>query len=161
MPHDSEKGRTDSVSRTISASPEKIYSAFSDGETYMKWLPPPNMTGRALEYEFEPGGRYRIELRYRDGGAGKTTSDSDISMGRFVELSPGRRIRQTVEFESDDEALARGMTMTMTWTFEPRQQGTEVRVTAEGVPRAIRREDHLEGLTASLDNLGRFVERST
>ena len=159
MPHDSEKGRTDSVSRTILASPEEIYSAFSDGETYMKWLPPPNMTGRALEYEFEPGGRYRIELRYRDGGAGKTTSDSDISKGRFIELSPGRRIRQTVEFESDDEVLARGMTMT--WTFELRQQGTEVRVTAEGVPRAISREDHLKGLTASLDNLGRFVERST
>jgi hypothetical protein len=38
MPHDSEKGRTDSVSRMISASPEEIYSAFSDGETYMKWL---------------------------------------------------------------------------------------------------------------------------
>jgi uncharacterized protein YndB with AHSA1/START domain len=159
MPHDSAKGRTDTVSKLISASPEEIYSAFSSGETYIKWLPPPNMTGRALEYEFEPGGRYRIELRYRDGGAGKTTSDSDISRGRFVELSPGRRIRQTVEFESDVEALAGEMMMT--WTFEPRQQGTEVSVTAEGVPRAIIREDHIKGLIASLENLGRFVERST
>jgi hypothetical protein len=34
------------------------------------------MTGRALEYDFRDGGRYRIELRYDDGtaaGSGKTT----------------------------------------------------------------------------------------
>ena len=122
----------------------------------MKWLPPPNMTGRALEYRFQPGGRYRVELRYRDGGAGKTTGDSDVSKGRFVELVPGRRIRQTVEFESDDEALARGMTMT--WTFEPRETGTQVTVTSDGVPPEIGREDHLKGLTGSLDNLARLVE---
>ena len=124
----------------------------------MKWLPPPNMMGRALEYRFEQGGRYRVELRYRDGGAGKTTGDSDVSKGTFVELVPGRRIRQTVEFESGNEALASGMTMT--WTFEPRQGGTQVTVTAEGVPPEIGREDHLEGLTASLENLARFVEGS-
>ena len=97
MPHERAKERTDSATRLISASAVSIYAAFGDGETYMKWLPPPNMTGRALEYLFEQGGRYRIELRYRDGGAGKTTGDSDVSRGTFVELVPGRRIRQTAK----------------------------------------------------------------
>lgn len=153
-------GRTDSATKLIMATPEQLYAAFADGETLMQWLPPPNMTGRALEYQFREGGRYRIELRYRDGaqGAGKTTGDSDISTGLFVQLVPNRRIRETVEFETFDGGLAHGMTMT--WTFEPRREATEVTVTAENVPAAIGREDHIEGLTASLENLGKFIGRS-
>ncbi len=153
--------RTDRATKVILASAEQLYGAFADGETLMQWLPPPNMTGRALDYEFREGGRYRIELRYRSGshGAGKTTGDSDMSTGRFVHLVPNRRIRQTVEFETDDESLAQGMTMT--WTFEPQAEATEVIVTADNVPAAIDREDHIEGLTASLENLARFVGRTS
>ena len=152
------EGRTDRATKVILASAEQLYAAFADGDTLMQWLPPPNMTGRALVYEFREGGRYRIELRYRSGGqgAGKTTGDSDISIGRFVDLVPNRRIRQTVAFETDDGALARGMRMT--WTFEPQLEATEVIVTADNVPAAIGREDHVEGLVASRENLARFVE---
>ena len=152
-------GRTDIACRVIPASAERVYAAFADGETVMRWLPPGNMTGRALAYDFRVGGAYRIELRFRDGeGAGKTTGDSDVSKGRFIELVPGRAIRQTVEFESDDPELARGMTMA--WRFEPRGGETEVTVTAAGVPAAIGKKDHLAGLNASLDNLARFVARA-
>lgn len=158
--HSRSKRRTDTVTRLIPASAEQLYAAFADGETLMQWLPPPNMTGRALDYEFREGGTYRIELRYRDGshGAGKTTGDSDISRGRFVHLVPNLMIRETVEFETNNRELAHGMTMT--WTFEPRQEATQVTVMAENVPAAIGREDHLEGLNASLENLARFAGRS-
>lgn len=152
-------GRTDTASRLIHASPERIYAAFADGSTLMNWLPPRGMTGRALEYRFEEGGHYRIELRYGDESQspGKTTDRTDVTKGRFVELVAGRRIRQTVEFESDDEAFSRGMTMT--WTFDPAPDGALVSVTAENVPAAIGKEDHDEGLTSSLANLAAFVER--
>jgi uncharacterized protein YndB with AHSA1/START domain len=157
MGNDHAKGRIDSASKLIPAPAEQIYAAFADGKTLMRWLPPPNMTGRALEYQFCEGGRYRIELRYRDSGqgTGKTTGDSDISSGCFMELVPGRTIRQTVEFESEDAALARAMTMT--WNFVPLGEATEVTVTAQNVPAAIAEDDHLEGLNSSLGNLARFV----
>ncbi len=153
------KGRTDTASRLIQASPESIYEAFTDGSTLMNWLPPHGMTGRALEYQFEEGGHYRIELRYGDESqsSGKTTDRTDVSKGRFVELVAGRRIRQTVEFESDDKAFSREMTMT--WTFDPAPQGASVSVTAENVPSGISMVDHNEGLTSSLENLAAFVER--
>lgn len=149
--------RTDSASRVIDASPSDIFDAFADGETLMKWMPPPGMTGRALAYRFTTGGRYRIELTYRDGGggSGKTTGDSDISNGEFVEIVPNRLIRQTVHFESGDPALAQGMTMQ--WTFDPAPGGTNVTVTATDVPAAIGEADHVQGLNASLDNLAAFV----
>lgn len=159
MTAESLKGRTDTASRLIYASSERIYEAFTDGSTLMQWLPPHGMTGRALEYRFEEGGQYRIELRYGDEmqGSGKTTDRTDVTKGRFVELVAGRRIRQTVEFESDDKAFSREMTMI--WAFDPAPQGTSVSVTADNVPSGISKEDHDKGLTLSLEQLATFVER--
>lgn len=127
----------------------------------MQWLPPAGMTGRGLEYDFRGGGRYRIELRYADetSAPGKTTGGTDITRGRFVELVPGRRIVQSVEFESSDPAFAGEMTMT--WSFEAAPGGALVTVTADNVPSGIRKADHDAGLRSSLDNLAGFFERST
>ncbi len=90
--------------------------------------------------------------------SGKTTGGSDITLGRFVELVPGRRIVQSVEFESSDRAYSGEMTMT--WSFEPAPEGAMVTVTADNVPGGISKADHDAGLRSSLDNLARFVERS-
>jgi uncharacterized protein YndB with AHSA1/START domain len=156
---DGRPNRTDSASRLIQAPAEGLYAAFRDADTLMAWLPPASMTGRALEYEFRDGGRYRIELRYRDGDhqAGKTRADRHISKGRFIELVAGRRIRQTVEFESEEGPVGSGMTMT--WTFVATATATEVTVMAERVPGSIDKADHLKA-NSSLDNLARFAERS-
>lgn len=150
--------RMDTANRVIQAEPQALYRAFADGDTLMQWLPPGGMQGRALEYDFREGGRYRIELRYVGDGeaAGKSSARSDISHGRFEELVEGERIRQTVRFESDDPAFHGEMTMT--WTFAPEANGTRVTVTAEHVPPGITPEDHAQGLNASLDNLAAFVQ---
>jgi uncharacterized protein YndB with AHSA1/START domain len=153
------RGRIDEARRLIHAAPEQIYAAFLDASALMAWLPPGNMTGRVLELDAREGGRYRIELRYADGardGVGKTTGRTDVSKGHFVEMVPGRRIKQSVEFESNDPAFAEAMIIT--WSFEATLQGTLVTVTAENVPSAIRKEDHDAGLRSSLENLARFVE---
>jgi uncharacterized protein YndB with AHSA1/START domain len=124
----------------------------------MAWLPPGRMTGRALEYDFREGGRYRIELTYDESAgpsAGKTTARTDVSTGRFLSVDPGERIVQTVEFESEDPSLAGEMVMT--WSFEPVPGGTRVTVTADNVPSGISQADHDAGLRASLENLARYL----
>jgi uncharacterized protein YndB with AHSA1/START domain len=124
----------------------------------MAWLPPGDMEGRALEYDFREGGRYRIELTYVENAepdSGKTTSNTDISSGRFVSLEPGKRIVQTVEFESTDASVAGEMVMT--WSLEAVQSGTRVTITAENVPPGITQADHDEGLLSSLENLARYL----
>lgn len=151
-------GRTDTASLLIAAPPDTLYRAFADAEALMAWLPPADMTGRALEYDFREGGRYRLELTYGDAsavGAGKTSSQTDVSSGRFVALEVNRRITQSVEFDSADESFAGEMLMT--WRFEPAPSGTLVTITAEGVPHGIRPEDHDQGLRSSLENLARFA----
>lgn len=151
-------GRSDSAVRLIRASPEAIYGAFVDSEALMAWLPPEGMSGRALLFEPREGGRYRIELRLEGEGhgvSGKTTERTDVAGGRFLELVPGERIVQTVEFDSADPDFAG--TMVMTWTFDAQSEATLVTVSAADVPPGISAEDHRAGLASSLENLARFV----
>src|SRR4051794_12608108 len=99
-------GRTDSASRVIDASLERLYAALTDPEALAEWLPPNGMTGAFEWFDATPGGGYRMRLTYRGAGTGKTTSDSDVVNARFVELQLPRRVVQEVQFVSDDPALA-------------------------------------------------------
>lgn len=150
--------RIDRAALEIAATPEELYAAFADPAKLMEWLPPGSMTGRALEYDFREGGRYRIALTYDEtspASVGKTEGRTDVSTGRFLTLEPGRRIVQSVEFESTDVAFAGEMLMT--WVFEPTPAGTKVTITAENVPSGISPADHDAGLHSSLENLARFM----
>ena len=156
------EGRTDSASLVVAAGPDAIYGALADPAQLVKWLPPGNMTGRILEYDFREGGRYRIELTYADDApstAGKTSERTDVSVGRFVSLERNKRIVESVEFEATDAAFAGEMTMS--WTFAEMSAGTRVTVTAENVPAGIRKQDHDAGLRSSLENLARHVAART
>jgi hypothetical protein len=57
-------------------------------------LPPGEMTGSIEQFDARPGGSYRMVLTYRDtpGSPGKSTPDSDLVEGRFIEPVPGVRV---------------------------------------------------------------------
>jgi uncharacterized protein YndB with AHSA1/START domain len=147
--------RTDEASRFIPADPDLIYRALIDPAAVAEWLPPTGMAGRIDEWDARPGGAYRMTLTYDQAGGGKSTADSDVVKGRFVELVPGERMVQTGDFESDDPAFAG--TMRMTWMLEPAATGTLVHIRADDVPQGITAEDHATGLASSLENLAAFV----
>ncbi len=150
--------RVDSASRRISATPQVLYRAFADPAAMEDWLPPGDMTGTMLHFDFREGGSYRMRLTYAEpqAGRGKSSEDSDEVAVRLRSLEEGRRIEQEVTFESEDPAFS-GI-MRMTWTFQPEEDGTLVTVRAENVPEGIRPEDHQAGLSSSLENLAAFVE---
>jgi uncharacterized protein YndB with AHSA1/START domain len=151
--------RTDSASRVVAAPPEPVYAALVDEEALATWLPPEGMTARFERFDPTPGGSYRLVLTYRDaaGASGKATPDSDVVEARYIELVPGVRVVQAVDFASDDPAFAG--TMTMTWEVRAVDAGTRVEITATDVPDGISAEDHAAGLASSLANLARYVER--
>lgn len=151
--------RTDRASRIIKASPQTIYRAFIDPVAWLSWLPPKGMKGRLHAFDPRAGGGYRLELTYlgaEHAGQGKTSQNSDVVEGEFLELVPGRRIVQRVSFQSDDPAFAGAMTMT--WRLTPVPDGTEVAIICENVPPGIRAEDHDAGLRSTLANLAAFTE---
>jgi uncharacterized protein YndB with AHSA1/START domain len=117
------------------------------------------MTGRFERFDARPGGSYRLVLTYSDasGAPGKATAESDIVEARFVDIVPGERVVQAVDFVSDDPAYAG--TMIMTWAVSAADAGTRVDIVAEDVPDGISAEDHAAGLASSLTNLAAYVEQ--
>lgn len=91
-----------------------------------------------------------------ESAAGKSSKNTDVVDGRFVDLVPGKCIVQAFQFESDDPAFAG--TMTMTWTLKAIDGGTSVTVVADDVPSGISRADHEVGMNSTLVNLAAFVE---
>jgi uncharacterized protein YndB with AHSA1/START domain len=151
--------RTDTATRVIAAPLPHVYAALVDRDALMAWLPPEGMTARFERFDPRPGGSYRLILTYADASAapGKATADTDIVEARYVEVVPGARVVQAVDFVSDDPAFAG--TMSMTWEVSAVDGGTLVVVTANDVPDGISAEDHATGLASSLANLAACVER--
>ena len=151
--------RTDRGSRVMAAPPSRVWAALVDPEALAAWLPPGEMTGRFERFDARPGGSYRLVLTYSDaaGAPGKATADSDVVDARFVDIVPGERVVQAVDFVSDDPAYAG--TMTMTWEVTAVEAGTRADIVAEDVPDGISAEDHAAGLASSLANLAAYAER--
>lgn len=158
MNNQAKNRRIDTVSKIIEASPQTLYQAFMDKSSLVKWLPPEGMTGEISLFEPVVGGKFQITLTYEDENAsqGKTTENTDTVEGNFIELVPNKKIVEAGVFDSDDPTFAENMVMT--WYFEEVVQGTKVIIVAENVPEDINKEDHLDGLNSTLENLGRFVK---
>jgi uncharacterized protein YndB with AHSA1/START domain len=150
--------RTDTATRVIAAPPDRVYGALVDPDALAVWLPPDGMSGRFERFEARTGGSYRMILTYAEASTppGKATADSDIVEAQFVELVPGVRVVQAVDFVSDDPSYAG--TMTMTWEVAAADQGAEVTFRADNVPSGISAEDHAAGLASSLANLAAYLE---
>src|ERR1700750_3097622 len=117
------------------------------------------MTALSERFTPRPGGSYRLVLTYTDasGARGKATADSDIVEVRYVDIVPGERVVQAVDFVSDDPAYAG--TMTMTWGVTAVEAGTRVDIVAEDVPDGVSAEDHAAGHSSSLGKLAAYVTR--
>jgi uncharacterized protein YndB with AHSA1/START domain len=152
MPH------TDTASRLIAAPAERVYAALVDPEQLLAWLAPQGMTARFEHFDARRGGSYRLVLTYQDAGRqrGKTTADSDVVEARYVDLVPGVRVVQEIDFESDESSFAG--TMTMTWQLSAGDGGTLIEITAANVPDGISAADHAIGMASSLANLAEHLE---
>jgi uncharacterized protein YndB with AHSA1/START domain len=145
--------RTDTASRTIAAPPGRVIDALLDPAALVAWLPPDGMSGRFEHFDARPGGSYRLVLTYADpsGAPGKSSADTDVVDVRFVEITPGARVVQEVDFVSEDPAFAG--TMTMTWQVTAAGDGTLVELRADDVPPGISAQDHAAGMASSLAHL--------
>jgi uncharacterized protein YndB with AHSA1/START domain len=149
---------TTQVTRLIHAPRDAVYRACVDPDALAAWRVPDNMSAEVHEFEARQGGRFRMSLSYDDperSGAGKTTDRTDTFQGRFVELVPGERIVEVIEFESADPSFAGEMRMTT--SLADAHDGTSVTVLSEDIPRGIRPEDNEEGTRQALDKLAALV----
>ena len=148
---------TDVGRATIEASPHEVFAALVDAQARSVWLPPAGMSGRFDWFDARPGGGYRMTLAYDDEATcGKSTQDTDVVEVRFVAVDEPRKLVEEAVFVSDDPSFAG--TMTMTWSLDPVEAGTQVTITATGVPDGISSEDHVMAFASTLKNLNQYVQ---
>ncbi|WP_269930711.1 SRPBCC domain-containing protein [Aminobacter sp. HY435] len=149
-------------SRQIAAAPIAVYKAFLDPDAVLSWRPPEGMRAEIHSFEPREGGAFRMAFIYSDtthSAPGKTSDHIDLFDGRFVELVPGEKIVEAIEFLTNDPAFA-GVMRVVT-TLKPIPQGTEVTMRCENVPRGISEADHIEGMNSTLQNLADYLEPRT
>lgn len=134
--------------RVLRAPPERVYRAFLDPDAMAKWLPPHGFTGKVHELDARVGGTYRMSF------TNFSTGQSHAFGGRYLELVPNERIRNTDRF--DDPNLPGEMITTV--ALKAVACGTELGVVQEGIPEAIPTESCYLGWQESLALLAQLVE---
>ncbi|HET8523176.1 MAG TPA: SRPBCC domain-containing protein [Thermomicrobiales bacterium] len=146
--------------RLVHAPRARVYQAFINPDDLLAWLPPGEMTGRFHEFDARVGGGYRMSLFYPPAEQtfrGKTADNEDLVNVRFVELSPPRKLVETVIFDSPNPAFAGEMLLTVTLDEAP--GGTNVTMRFENLPPGLRPEDNEAGAELSLGQLARYLQQ--
>ena len=87
-----------SLVRTIKATPEKVFAAWTEPKTLKKWMSPTEQMEVAVaETDLRVGGRYRIVMREPDGKEHKVA-------GVYKEIENPKRIAFTWGWEGSPEA---------------------------------------------------------
>jgi uncharacterized protein YndB with AHSA1/START domain len=137
-----------SLHRVITASPEKLFRAFSDPLAHATWLPPYGFICEVHEMDFKVGGKYRMSFINFSTGNGHSFG------GEFLEIKQNEFIKYSDKFE--DPNLPGEMTTTV-WLNKV-SVGTELKIVQTGIPDAIPAEMCYLGWQESLDKLKRLVE---
>lgn len=148
---------TTRLSRTIRAPRDVIYRALIDPAAVQRWMVPDGMTSHVHAFDAREGGTFRISLTYEDPAAdGKTSAHTDTFHGTFVELVPGSKVVQVIEFESDDPAMQGEMTVS--YVLTEHNDGTELVGVHENVPAGVSPSANELGWRMSIGKLAALVE---
>lgn len=134
--------------RVFTASPEKVFKAFTDADAMASWLPPYGFVGKVHSMDFRVGGSYKMSF------INFTTGNSHTFGGEYLEIVPNELIKYSDQF--DDPNLSGQMITTV--TFKKVLCGTELFAIQEGIPEIIPAEMCYLGWQESLDKLKRLVE---
>lgn len=131
------------VRRTIPASPQRVYQAWTDPKILADWFAPSaDFTTIVHGADARVGGAYRIEMRNASGA-------SHIAVGEYRELVPGKRLAFTWRW-----AEKAGMTETLvTVEFQPEGTQTVVVLTHTLFQTPADRDDHTKGWNGCLSRL--------
>ncbi len=137
-----------SLHRVITASPEKLFRAFSDPLAHSTWLPPYGFVCEVHEMDFKVGGKYRMSFINFSTGNGHSFG------GEYLEIKANEFIKYSDRF--DDPNLP-GEMITTVWLNKV-SVGTELKIVQTGIPNVIPAEMCYLGWQESLDKLKKLVE---
>ena len=111
----------------FTASPEKVFKAFTDPDAMASWLPPYGFVCKVHSMDFKIGGTYKMSFTNFTTGSGNSFG------GQYLEILPNELLKYTDQF--DDPNLPGQMITTI--IFKKVLCGTELVATQEGIPDVI------------------------
>ena len=138
------------IKRSILASRDRVYAAWTDPAQLKKWFGPENVKTRNLIADARVGGEFRWDLTDQEG------KEITIS-GEYRELEPGKKIVFTWRLEEDEDWKNHSSIVTV--EFFDCEGGTELRLTHEKLPSEASRDDHTQGWNSVLHKLEIFLNR--
>jgi len=135
------------VTRTLPASREKVFRAWTDPQTLMKWFAPSDQfITRLPEFDLRVGGRYRIEMKLEE--------KTHTVVGTYREIRPPEKLVFTWRWENEPAHV--GDTLVTIELFD-RGGKTELILTHEGFANEASRDEHNKGWAGCLDRLARAL----
>ncbi|MEM9456256.1 MAG: SRPBCC domain-containing protein [Myxococcota bacterium] len=135
-----------SIRRTIRASPERLFAAWTTPEQLRQWWGPAHVECSGAAVDLRVGGHYHIDNRLPDGRVLRIE-------GTFERIDPPAEL--VYSWQLGDAVPER-----VTVRFMPVTGGTEVHVTHERVCSPAVAEEHERGWQGCLDGLVAWVAAS-
>jgi uncharacterized protein YndB with AHSA1/START domain len=131
------------VRRTIAATPERLFDAWTKPEHLIRWWGPAGVTCPAVEVDLRVGGTYRIANRF-------TSGDIVYITGEFQVIDRPRKLVYTW-------SMGEGEAEVVTVLFDARGAETEVSVIHERIADQKTLEGHEAGWHGCLDELVSYM----
>lgn len=143
---DVKQGHSLTLTRRLKAAPDKVWRAWTDPQTLMRWFAPSDeFETPTVECDLRVGGRYRIVMKSPDGEL------HDVR-GAYREIVPNRKLVFSWAWQSepDKESI-------VTITLRPDGVGTELTLQHDGIASSESRDKHQHGWIGCVDRLERLV----
>jgi uncharacterized protein YndB with AHSA1/START domain len=133
------------VRRTIRATTERLFDAWTQPEQLKKWWGPASVECIDAKVDLRVGGHYRIANQFPDGKVLWIA-------GEFESIERPKKLVYTWRLES-----TQGPGERVTVIFEAHGSETDIVVTHERIPTKATRDVHEQGWLGCLDGLAEFV----
>ena len=134
------------LARTIPASIERVFAAWTEPAVIRRWFAPPGMEVGEATVDLSVGGGYRIALQ-------EPGKDPMAIVGAYQTIEPPRLLVFSWEWEG-----ANSGTTVVTVRFQERDGGTHVELRHEMFRDEDARASHQQGWDACMNQLSTFVE---
>ncbi len=137
------------IERIFSATRERVFRAWTEGELLRKWSVPEGLEAGEGWNELRVGGRFYLEMIVPDSGERFT------AVGRYLEVEPPARLSMThawlQEGERPEDTDARATRVTV--EFFDDGPSTRMVLTQRGFPGVESRDGHEEGWQSAFGKL--------
>ncbi|MGI9404524.1 MAG: SRPBCC family protein [Hyphomicrobium sp.] len=134
------------LKRRLTATPEKVFSAWTDPEKIARWWGPAQIKTVHAEADARVGGRFNVIMRSPDG------EEHNVS-GVYREVIPNEKLVFTWAWRSTPERES-----LVTVALKADGAGTALTLTHEQFFDEAARDSHKSGWSGSLDKLERFCD---